>query len=450
MQIVVFAGPTVSAREGGAIVDATWRPPAAQGDVYEAAAAGAHAIAIVDGYFERVPAVWHREILWAMARGVHVFGSASMGALRAAELHTFGMVGVGAIFEAYRDGVLEDDDEVAIVHRDAENGFRPSSEAMVNIRATLVAAVRETIVSQATADVIVGQAKALFYPNRHYGTILRLALESGAIAEDIDRLAAWLPSGVVDQKRLDAEAMLRQLADFSSGSPGPKVVRYRFQHTDAWEQVRRQIERRPLDTVPGVSTPRGDAVLDELRIRREMYGDVWRSVLIRCLAMRVSRADGDRVGSPQISKAIESFRREHGLRHEADVDRWVAEQGWTRDALLRAIDDRALADRVITIQEADLDRHLSDELRLRGAYATLAARARDKHEVLTARGLESPTCADLEVSEAELWRWFFDLLGIPAASTPQDAATLLGLSSLDALRRLALREFAFLRLREDA
>jgi hypothetical protein len=39
-----------------------------------------------------------------------------MGALRAAELHTFGMVGVGRVFEGYRDGVYEDDDEVAVVH----------------------------------------------------------------------------------------------------------------------------------------------------------------------------------------------------------------------------------------------------------------------------------------------------------------------------------------------
>jgi len=64
-------------------------------------------IGIVDGYFERVPAVWHKEILWAMSRGVHVLGAASMGALRAAELHPFGMVGVGAIFEGFRDGELD-------------------------------------------------------------------------------------------------------------------------------------------------------------------------------------------------------------------------------------------------------------------------------------------------------------------------------------------------------
>jgi hypothetical protein len=68
-----------------------------------------------------------------MKQGVHVFGAASMGALRAAELAAFGLEGVGDIYEAFASGALEDDDE-------AEGGYRPLSEAMVNIRPTLQAA----------------------------------------------------------------------------------------------------------------------------------------------------------------------------------------------------------------------------------------------------------------------------------------------------------------------
>ena len=133
---IVFTGPTITPAEAARELDAVYRPPAAEGDVYRAAERHPRAIGIIDGYFENVPAVWHKEILWAMSEGIHVYGSASMGALRAAELAAFGMVGIGTVFEAYRDGVLEDD-EVAIVHADAEFDFRPASEAMVNIRATL-------------------------------------------------------------------------------------------------------------------------------------------------------------------------------------------------------------------------------------------------------------------------------------------------------------------------
>ena len=116
MSVVVFAGPTLRQSDVLARLDAQVLGPAAFGDVYRAAHARPTALAIIDGYFERVPATWHKEILWAMAEGVHVFGASSMGALRAAELSVFGMVGVGKIFEAFRDGVLEDDDEVAVAH----------------------------------------------------------------------------------------------------------------------------------------------------------------------------------------------------------------------------------------------------------------------------------------------------------------------------------------------
>ena len=116
MSVYVFTGPTISASEANRELDAIYLPPAAEGDVCLVTLQRPHAIGIIDGYFQSVPTVRHKEILWAMSRGIHVFGSASIGALRAAELAAFGMEGVGTIFELYRDGVLEDDDEVAIAH----------------------------------------------------------------------------------------------------------------------------------------------------------------------------------------------------------------------------------------------------------------------------------------------------------------------------------------------
>ncbi|HLE83613.1 MAG TPA: TfuA domain-containing protein, partial [Thermoanaerobaculia bacterium] len=140
MKAFIFCGPTLTSGEGAAELDAVFLPPAAQGDVYRATLERPWGIGIVDGYFERLPAIWHKEILWALSRGVHVFGSASMGALRAAELAAFGMEGVGAVFEAFRDGELEDDDEVAVLHGPAESDYRGVTDAMVDIRATLAAA----------------------------------------------------------------------------------------------------------------------------------------------------------------------------------------------------------------------------------------------------------------------------------------------------------------------
>ncbi len=60
--------------------------------------AGYRTLLLIDGYFHQVPSVQHKEILYALHQGLAVFGCSSMGALRAAELADFGMVGIGRVF----------------------------------------------------------------------------------------------------------------------------------------------------------------------------------------------------------------------------------------------------------------------------------------------------------------------------------------------------------------
>src|SRR6478672_6283953 len=146
MIAVIFAGPSMPPPTTP-IAGIEWRAPVRQGDLYLAALSDPAIIGVADGYFEIVPTVWHKEILWAMARGIHVFGAASTGALRAAELDAFGMRGIGRVYEAFRDGVLEDDDEVAVLHGPQELGYPPLTEALVNIRATVATAVQQDVIA---------------------------------------------------------------------------------------------------------------------------------------------------------------------------------------------------------------------------------------------------------------------------------------------------------------
>ncbi|MDI1430200.1 TfuA-like protein [Polyangium sorediatum] len=243
MTFYIFTGPTVSIKEGERWLEAVFLPPAAQGDVYRAALAKPVAIGIIDGYFERVPAVSHKEILWAMAQGVHVLGAASMGALRAAELATFGMEGVGTIYEAYARGDLQADDEVAVAHALAEEGYRPLSEALVNIRATLRAAEQVSAISTATRVRLEEIAQGLFYPDRCYPILLRRAAMVGLPSEQLDALQSFLREGRVDQKRLDAITLLRTMRERFASGVEPKRVGYPFEPTDAWECIRERAER---------------------------------------------------------------------------------------------------------------------------------------------------------------------------------------------------------------
>ena len=175
MSRYVFLGPTLPLAEAARLLDAVYLPPLRQGDLLRLVRERRPAVVgIVDGYFRDVPACWHKEILFALASGVHVFGAASMGALRAAELDGFGMVGIGAVYAAYRSGrfepyrcePFEDDDEVAVLHGPPETSYVALSEAMVNIRATLARAAASGIIDEVTRDRLVAACKADFYPDR--------------------------------------------------------------------------------------------------------------------------------------------------------------------------------------------------------------------------------------------------------------------------------------------
>ena len=246
MSICVFIGPSITLEDARHELDAMYLPPVSEGDIIRLATAKRpQAIGIIDGYFENVPSVWHKEILFAMKRGIHVFGAASMGALRAAELHPFGMVGVGAIFEAYRDGLIEDDDEVAVIHGPAELGYPSLSEAMVNIRRTLSDALSHHVIAQTSYQRLEELAKALPYKDRSYANLMNLAREYGLDRRDIDAFSFWLPAGRADQKREDAIHLLRTLRHHTKANVAPKDVRYHFEHTTLWDRAVRDVVADP-------------------------------------------------------------------------------------------------------------------------------------------------------------------------------------------------------------
>jgi hypothetical protein len=245
MSVVVFVGPTLERNVARAVLDARYLPPASQGDVYRAAREKPFCIGIIDGYFERVPAVWHKEILWAMAQGIHVFGAASMGALRAAELASYGMRGVGRVFRAFHTGELEDDDEVAIAHGEESTGYRVMSEAMVNIRATLRSAVAAGIVDESVAGRCRDLAKGFFYPDRTYANVLSAATAAGVPARDVSRLRDWLSAGRVDEKRADALELLHVLKDCRTANEPPERTKYSMTCTDRWERLVEWADAQP-------------------------------------------------------------------------------------------------------------------------------------------------------------------------------------------------------------
>ena len=236
MSIVVFAGPSLH-RADASLSGLEVLPPAAEGDVYRAACQGPRAIAIIDGYFEAQPAVWHKEILWAMSEGIHVFGAASMGALRAAELWSFGMVGAGVIYRAYRRGVLVDDAEVAVLHGPAELGYPSLNEALVNVRASLAHASAQGVLSTAQRRLVLKSAAAIYYKDRTWDRTLGQAVANGLAAEEAARLKSWLKTGAVDLKRRDARSLIRLVTERAEALDRPMQAPFQFETTTFWQAL---------------------------------------------------------------------------------------------------------------------------------------------------------------------------------------------------------------------
>ncbi|HET9956014.1 MAG TPA: TfuA-like protein [Polyangiaceae bacterium] len=336
MSIFLFCGPSLPPETAASLLPAAHcEGPAQCGDVYRAVRRGATTIAICDGYFEHAVPVWHKEILWALSRGVRVYGAASMGALRAAELSPFGMRGVGRIFEQFRDGVLHDDDEVAIIHESPEQGYRVRSDAMVNIRATLEVATASGAIPSSFAQRLVAIAKALFYPERSFSRLLENAAREGQALAHIEALREWIAThSVVDQKGLDARALLQELRS-ELDEPSPMLeprVPFVFQYTDAFHALRQHLE----------ATERAN---DGSRAPDPLERQVRAEALERALALSLADMDGFEPQAEDIQLLSELFREERGLLDSEQTSAWLSARNLDVEDFSRLIYESLLVER---------------------------------------------------------------------------------------------------------
>ncbi|MFI6763097.1 TfuA-like protein [Micromonospora sp. NPDC050417] len=224
MSAVVYLGPSLPRAEAAKELDAEYLPPIARGDLGELLRRPElpKAIGIVDGKFLSTLCVSPKEVLELVDRGVKVFGSSSMGALRAAECHHWGMVGIGKIFEAYRTGEVDADDEVAIAF-DEETGA-PVSEPMVNLRFAIKAALESGVVLPATAEAFLQAAKDTYFPQRTARAAL-LAIRSTVPDPEHAALSRYFATSAPDAKADDARLLLRAMREYLASNQARKIER---------------------------------------------------------------------------------------------------------------------------------------------------------------------------------------------------------------------------------
>ena len=445
MRACVFVGPTISREQVLSTCECVCLPPAAQGDLYRAALAGPVAIGVIDGYFHGVPSVWHKEILWAMAQGIHVFGSSSMGALRAAELDAFGMRGVGRIFEHYRDGTLEDDDEVAVLHGPREADFMPLSEPMVNIRATLERATREGVIGERSRKVLCDFAKSLYYQKRTWDAVLSSEHIASVPSKERAAMREWLEIGRVDRKREDALEMLELMSDHLSSTPEPLRVSYDFEWTHFFDSVTEYaLENESAAHDHGEVLPLEELV-DELRLDPEAFHRASRRALLRMLAVRETRRRRMEITPGMVRDRKIAFRLQQRLFNRNATDEWLARNQMSEVDLDQLAEEEARLDALSSETARGVRDYLISELRSSDEFARMLERARDKRETLSSLGLMHAQPGELDVAPPQLLAWYFE--SRLKTSIPDDLDAYiarLGLAHRDAFYRILIREHVYL------
>jgi hypothetical protein len=429
MSVTVFCGPTLGQRERAAYNDFEFRPPVRQGELFAAARGRPRVIGVIDGYFDGEPAVWHKEILWALSQGVAVFGASSMGALRAAELHPFGMRGVGAIFAAYRDGILTDDDEVALIHGPAETGYVRLSEPMVNIRATLERAVSEGIIDDETEARLIAVAKAKFYQERDWASLLAAMGREDSLTRD--RLSGWLEHGRVDQKRDDALAMLEALRDFVRRGEAAGRANFCFEWTESWANAPWRLE---AGSEVSSSAEIDASVLDELRLQGS-YREVRREALLRALVNERIRPEAVTPDRSEVAREMAAFRTGRSLFRQSEVQAWCDENGIDLPRLERLMAERAAVETFEREHDAALHGAMLDRLRELDLYTVLRDRALAKSK---ADGTRPKLPRALLAA-----RYFEKQLGVAVPEELAEYAISIGIEDVGKFYDLIAAEFAF-------
>lgn len=230
MKTCVFIGPSSININLSRKVDIY--PPAAMGSIYNAVKAGYKTIALVDGVFGNIPAVWHKEILFALSQGCTVIGGSSMGAIRASELDTYGMVGVGIAYRLFRRG-LTDDDEVCLLHAPEMLNYKSLTDPMINVRYTARRMTRHGIFSSDLELIFVTRAKEIFFIDRNKEAI-DSCIEQVVSRNDLKRAINLYSKLYFNVKEFDANLVLN-LLEHPTKRLMPKC-RFEFPFTHHWKE----------------------------------------------------------------------------------------------------------------------------------------------------------------------------------------------------------------------
>ena len=283
-----------------------------------------------------------------------------MGALRAAELHPFGMVGIGQVYEWYRDGTIDADDEVAVAHGPAEFAF-----------ARLVGLTRRHQGRLRRSGMLPASSRRRWPPHSSRWREL-ITTSSGVCAarwrrpvtaavttlqlEAMEQFVARARPGV---KERDARTLLETLARITDDELAPLQVDYEVERTVFLERLEHEVEQEGPSSIPGTAT-------DEIEVAGlgEPVAVLRKKVLLRLLARREADRIGMRASEAEIRAGVDDFRRQFGLYRQSDTEAWASANGVTNDIFERFMSDGALINKLERFYGHQIDAELAGQMRV--------------------------------------------------------------------------------------
>jgi hypothetical protein len=249
---------------------------------------------------------------------------------------------------------------------------------MVNIRSTLLAARDQGIVSATTAGTLLVAGTALFYPERTWPELLRVAEATQADAAELEALRRWLPAERIGQQAADAVAMLREMRTFLAADPAPQEVSWSMADTAMWEVAKRRADTLSRDGVAG-SRPMLEPILDEIRLLGpEAFESACCRSLLWVFAADFAQREGISIDRDTLDDAVAEFRTSRDLGQDVELTRFLADSDLSADDFERLVVSEEMVRSACGQAEWDAFGYLLDDLRLKGEYAQLVARARAK------------------------------------------------------------------------
>jgi hypothetical protein len=429
-KILCYLGPSLSLTKAREILpDAIYHPPAKQGDIVtDVVNESPTRIILIDGCFHENLSVWHKEIVYALQYpGVAaIYGAASMGALRAAELDWIGMIGLGRIYQWYRDGVTEDDSEVALTYatKDGPNGplYYPLSVPLADIRAGVEHYEREF------PDQDIARSARQFF---EVMGAMYYADRTEALCKETWGDAHGVSFPRINQKGIDA---VHALNDFRQYQPDPKqrpspdnLSRF---FTALYERDRRikingaEIPQQHIDAYVLLHNPEYERICWD-SANQEL-------ALMLCDHLLIT------VSMEEVERENVRFQARSGIETAADFSAYLSANGWTRAEYDRLVIQNA---RIRKLQHANTvakmyrrnSQAIIDYLRTHQAFDYWATQAVKAEKGIKESGVDDWLGVNLEHGSFELLAAHFEKEGLELKCSPEEYLLETGFSNVTEL-----------------